>query len=39
MRIPARVRILVSSLGLAGITLLTVVATALADSGPGPIGK
>jgi hypothetical protein len=39
MRVPARIRILVSSLGLAAVAILSVVATAFADSAPGPFPR
>jgi hypothetical protein len=39
MRFPVRVRILASSVGLAIVSILGLVATVLADSAPGPIPK
>ena len=39
MHVPAHVRILVTSLSLAALSILTIVATALADSGPVPLPK
>jgi hypothetical protein len=39
MHVPARVRILVSSFGLAALTFLAFAASVLADSSPGPIAK
>lgn len=39
MRTPMRPRVLFSSVFLAAISLLGVVATVLADSGPGPFPK
>jgi hypothetical protein len=39
MRLPVRTRILASSFGLAIVSILTLVASVLADSMPGPFPK
>jgi hypothetical protein len=39
MRVPAKFRVIATSLTLAALSLASFVATALADSGSGPIPK
>jgi hypothetical protein len=39
MRLHPRVRVLVSSIGLAALAVLTLVATVLADTGLGPVPR
>lgn len=39
MRFPVRVRIVATALGMAAISILTLAATVIADSGPVPFPK